>query len=252
MLAVIGIVMVGKTLAAVALTLAFRYPLDTALTVGASLAQIGEFSFILAGLGVGLGLLSPDGRNLILAGALVSIALNSLVFVAIEPFRARIGQRARSSDPLAELPATVDDLRLSGQVVLVGYGRVGRKIGEKLLEWRVPFVVIEQNRELVEALRARDIAAVCGDASEPASLVQAHIARASELIVATTPDSCDLRRMITAARRANPAVGVALRARDETEAELLEQEKIGRVFAPETELSLGMLGYLFERFGKNA
>ncbi|CAN2532950.1 Putative+cation/proton+antiporter+YbaL [Methylocapsa aurea] len=251
-LAVIGIVMVGKTLAAVALTLAFRYPLDTALTVGASLAQIGEFSFILAGLGVGLGLLSPDGRNLILAGALVSIALNSLVFVAIEPFRARIGQRARSSDPLAELPATVDDSRLSGQVVLVGYGRVGRKIGEKLLEWRVPFVVIEQNRELVEALRARDIAAVCGDASEPASLVQAHIARASELIVATTPDSCDLRRMITAARRANPAVGVALRARDETEAELLEQEKIGRVFAPETELSLGMLGYLFERFGKNA
>ncbi|HEY8066349.1 MAG TPA: cation:proton antiporter [Methylosinus sp.] len=251
-LAVIGIVMVGKTLAAVALTLAFRYPLDTALTVGASLAQIGEFSFILAGLGVGLGLLSPDGRNLILAGALVSIALNSLVFVAIEPFRARIGQRARSSDPLAELPATVDDSRLSGQVVLVGYGRVGRKIGEKLLEWRVPFVVIEQNRELVEALRARDIAAVCGDASEPASLVQAHIARASELIVATTPDSCDLRRMITAARRANPAVGVALRARDDTEAELLEQEKIGRVFAPETELSLGMLGYLFERFGKNA
>jgi len=251
-LAVVGIVMVGKTLAAVGLTLVLRYPLDTALTVGASLAQIGEFSFILAGLGVGLGLLSPDGRNLILAGALVSIALNSLVFVAIEPIRARLGQKARSLDPLAELPPGVDDACLTGQVVLVGYGRVGRKIGEKLLEWGVPFVVIEQNRELVEALRARDIAAVCGDASEPLSLVQAHIARASELIVATTPDSCDLQRMITAARRANPALGVALRARDEAEAELLEQEKIGRVFAPETELSLGMLGYLFERFEKDA
>lgn len=251
-LAVVGIVMVGKTLAAVALTLAFRYPLDTALTVGASLAQIGEFSFILAGLGVTLGLISPEGRNLILAGALVSIALNSLVFVAIEPVRARLGRKARALDPLAELPASVDESRLTRQVVLVGYGRVGRSIGEKLLEWRIPFVVIEQNRELVEALRAKDVAAVCGDASEPAALVQAHIAHASELIVSITPETCDLHKMLTAARRANPSIGVALRARDTAEAELLEREKIGCVFAPEKELALGMLGYLFERLGKDA
>ncbi|BBU62531.1 efflux pump/antiporter [Methylosinus sp. C49] len=249
-LAVVGIVMVGKTLAAVGLTLALRYPLDTALTVGASLAQIGEFSFILAGLGVSLGLISPDGRNLILAGALVSIALNSLIFVVIEPIRVRLGQKARSLDPLAELPASVDDSRLAGQIVLVGYGRVGSRIGEKLLEWGAHFVVIEQNRELVETLRGRDIAAVCGDASEPATLAQAHIARASELIVSTTPDSCDLQKTIAAARRVNPGVGVALRARDDAEAKLLELENIGRVFSPETELSLGMLGYLFERLGK--
>lgn len=250
-LAVVGIVMVGKTLAAVGLALALRYPLDTALTVGASLAQIGEFSFILAGLGVSLGLISPDGRNLILAGALVSIALNSLVFVAIEPIRARLGQKARSLDPLAELPASVDDARLTGQIVLVGYGRVGRRIGEKLLEWRTPFVVIEQNRELVESLRAQDIAAVCGDASEPASLAQAHIAQASALIVATTTDSCDLQRMISAARRVNPAVGVALRARDAAEADLLESEQIGRVFTPEVELAAGMLDYLRQRLDKD-
>lgn len=250
-LAVVGIVMVGKTLAAVGLTLTLRYPLDTALTVGASLAQIGEFSFILAGLGVSLGLISPDGRNLILAGALVSIALNSLVFVAIEPIRARLGQKARSLDPLAELPASVDDARLTGQIVLVGYGRVGRRIGEKLLEWRTPFVVIEQNRELVESLRAQDIAAVCGDASEPASLAQAHIAQASALIVATTTDSCDLQRMISAARRVNPAVSVALRARDAAEADLLESEQIGRVFTPEVELAAGMLDYLRQRLDKD-
>lgn len=249
-LAVVAIVMVGKTLAAVGLTLALRYPLDTALTVGASLAQIGEFSFILAGLGVSLGLLSHEGRNLILAGALVSIAANSFVFAAIEPLRARLGRRARRADPLAELPANVDDSRLTGQIILVGYGRVGSRIGETLLDWRVPFVVIEQNRELVEALRARDIAAVCGDASEPASLAQAHVMRASELIVAVTPDTCDLHKMIAAARRANSTIGVALRARDEAEAELLEGEKIGRVFMPETELSLGFLGYLFERLGR--
>jgi CPA2 family monovalent cation:H+ antiporter-2 len=111
--------------------------------------------------------------------------------------------------------------------------------------------VIEQNRELVETLRAKDIAAVCGDASEPATLAQAHIARASELIVSTTPDSCDLQKTIAAARRVNPSVGVALRARDEAEAKLLELENIGRVFSPETELSLGMLGYLFERLGRD-
>jgi CPA2 family monovalent cation:H+ antiporter-2 len=251
-LAVLGIVMVGKTLAAVGITLLLRYPLDTALTVGASLAQIGEFSFILAGLGVTLGLLTPEGRNLVLAGALVSIALNSLVFAAAEPLRARRGRRARSDDPLAELPPTIDDSRLTGQIVLVGYGRVGHRIGETLLEWGVHFVVIEQNRDLVEALRARDIPAVCGDASEPASLAQAHIMRASELIVAATPDSCDLQKMIAAARRANPRIRVALRARDEAEAELLESENMGAVFTPERELALGMLNYLFERLYKKA
>jgi CPA2 family monovalent cation:H+ antiporter-2 len=249
-LAVLGIVMIGKTLAAIGLTLLFRYPLDTALTVGASLAQIGEFSFILAGLGVSLGLLSPEGRNLVLAGGLVSIALNSFLFLAIEPLRARLGRKARRADPLAELPASVDDARLTGQIVLVGYGRVGRRIGETLREWGVPFVVIEQNRELVEALRALDIPAVWGDASEPASLVQAHIAQASELIVATTPDTCDLHKMIAAARRANPLLRVALRARDEAEAELLESDGLGRAFAPESEIAQGILNDLFDRVKK--
>ena len=249
-LAVVAIVMVGKTLAAIGLTLLFRYPLATALTVGASLAQIGEFSFILAGLGVSLGLLSPEGRNLVLAGALVSIALNALVFKAIEPLRARLGRKARAADPLAELPSSVDEARLDGQIVLIGYGRVGRRIGETLLEWGVPFVVIEQNRELVEALRARDIPAVCGDGSEPVSLAQAHIAKASVLIVAVTPDTCDLQNMLSAARRVNPGLAVALRARDEAEAELLERDKLGRAFSPEKEIALGILNDLFDRLKK--
>jgi CPA2 family monovalent cation:H+ antiporter-2 len=249
-LAVVAIVMIGKTLAAIGLTLLFRYPLDTALTVGASLAQIGEFSFILAGLGVSLGLLSPEGRNLVLAGALVSIALNALVFKAIEPLRARLGRKARAADPLAELPADIDEARLDGQIVLVGYGRVGGRIGATLLEWGVPFVVIEQNRELVEALRARDIPAVCGDASEPVSLAQAHIAKASVLIVAVTPDTCDLQNMLSAARRVNPGIAVALRARDEAEAELLERDKLGRAFSPEKEIALGILNDLFDRLKK--
>ena len=194
-LAVVAIIMIGKSLAAFLLVLAFRYPLNTALTVSASLAQIGEFSFILASLGVSLGLLPEEGQSLILAGALISIALNPLVFKAIEPAQAWIRSRSklariveRPDDPLAELPTSVDSSRLSGQVVLVGYGRVGRRVGEALTKNGVPFVVAEQNRELVEQLRERGLWAVSGDASDPAVLIQAHIARARMLVIAT-PDT---------------------------------------------------------------
>jgi monovalent cation:H+ antiporter-2, CPA2 family len=136
-LMVVAIIMVGKSVAAFLIVLAFRYPLNTALTVSASLAQIGEFSFILAGLGVALKLLPTDGQTLILAGALISIALNPFVFQAIEPLQRALRSRAknvfeRSPDPLAELPMTTDLARLTGHVVLVGYGRVGRRIGEAL------------------------------------------------------------------------------------------------------------------------
>src|SRR5688500_7912477 len=112
---VAAIIMIGKTLAAVLLVLIFRYPLNTALTVGASLAQIGEFSFILAGLGVSLGLLPREGQSLILAAALISISLNPLLFAAIEPVQQWIRSRSdiaraleRSDDPLSELPASVN------------------------------------------------------------------------------------------------------------------------------------------------
>jgi hypothetical protein len=114
--AVVAIIVFGKSLAAFLIVLAFRYPLNTALTVSASLAQIGEFSFILAGLGVSLKLLDDDARNLILAGALISIALNPFVFNAIEPVQRWIRARSplakaveRSNDPLAELPMSIDE-----------------------------------------------------------------------------------------------------------------------------------------------
>ena len=255
-LAVVAIIMVGKTVAAIALVLAFRYPLNTALTVGASLAQIGEFSFILAGLGVALGLLPTEGQSLILAGALISIALNSLVFAAIEPAQRWIRARSalarnleRSADPLAELPATVDQSRLTGQVVLVGYGRVGRRIAEALGKQGIPYVVAEQNRELVERLRARDIPAVSGDASEPAVLIQAHIARAGMLVIAT-PDTFNVRKMVEIARMLNPTIEIVMRTHNEDEAELLEKDNLGKVFVGEHELALGMTRHILERMGK--
>jgi CPA2 family monovalent cation:H+ antiporter-2 len=156
-LVVVAIIMVGKTLAAIALVLAFRYPMNSALTIGASLAQIGEFSFILAGLGMALGLMPQEGHSLILAGALISIALNALLFRAIEPVQDWLRERSplvrrleQRDDPLAELPTSVHPAFLSGQVVLVGYGRVGRRIAQQLDEQQVRYVVAEQNRERVE------------------------------------------------------------------------------------------------------
>ena len=251
---VVAIIMVGKSLAAFFLVLLFRYPLNTALTVSASLAQIGEFSFILAGLGLSLGLLPAEGQSLVLAGAIISIAFNPLVFHAIEPAQTWIRSRSklaqaleRPDDPLAALPMTVDLKRLTGQVVLVGYGRVGRRIGEALAAKGIPFTVAEENREIVEQLRAKDIPAVSGDASDPTVLIQAHIHRARMLVIAT-PDTLNVRRMIEIARTVNPRIETVVRTHSEEEAELLEKEKAGKVFLGEHELATAMIHHVMERF----
>jgi CPA2 family monovalent cation:H+ antiporter-2 len=254
LVAVVAIIMFGKSLAAFFLVLLFRYPLNTALTVSASLAQIGEFSFILAGLGVSLGLLPTQGQSLILAGAIISIALNPLVFYAIEPAQVWIRSRSklaqileRPDDPLAVLPMTVDLSLLTGQVVLAGYGRVGKRIGEALIEKRIPFTVAEQNREIVEKLRATGIPAVSGDASEPAVLIQAHVARARILVIAI-PDTLGVRRMIEIARTVNPRIEIVVRTHSEEEAVLLQNETAGKVFLGEHELALSMTRHVLERF----
>jgi CPA2 family monovalent cation:H+ antiporter-2 len=254
LLVVVAIIMIGKTLAAVALVLAFRYPLNTALTVGASLAQIGEFSFILAGLGVSLGLLPVEGQSLVLAGALISIAANTALFSAIEPLRQWVLRRSelarrleRRDDPLAELPASTAHHFLSGQVVLVGYGLVGQRIAEGLREQHIPYVVADQNREVVDRLREAGIAAVCGDALTEDVLIQAHIAEAAMLVIAI-PDTLNVRKMVEIARTLNPAIAVVLRTHNEEEAALLREESLGEVFLEEHELARGMSAHILAQF----
>jgi len=248
-LAVCAIIIFGKSIAAFVLVLVLRYPPQTALMVSASLAQIGEFSFILAALGMSLGLMPHEGQSLILAGAILSIALNPLVFAATGPLLRRFTATetarrfGRATDPLAELPVTVDQKKLSGQVVLVGYGRVGRRIAEALTERGIAFVVAEQNRELVDQLRQRGIPAVAGNAAEPAVLIQAHIARAAMLVIAT-PDTFQVRAMIETARALNPAIGTVVRTHSEEEAELLRSERAGQVFIGEQELAQGMTQFV--------
>jgi CPA2 family monovalent cation:H+ antiporter-2 len=251
-LAVVAVIIFGKSIAAMLLVLALRYPLNTAITVSASLAQIGEFSFILAALGISLELMPKEGQSLILAGAIISIAVNPLLFKAIEPLQRWLRANSQavrklesSPDPLAELPMTVPHERLTGQVVLVGFGRVGRRIADELTAQGVHFVVAEQNRELVESLRRRDQPAVVGNAAEPAVLIQAHIARAAVLVIAT-PDTFHVRTMIETATMLNPTIRCVVRTHNEEEAELLRRDTGGKVFLGEHELAGSMTRYVIE------
>jgi CPA2 family monovalent cation:H+ antiporter-2 len=257
-LAVVAIIVVGKSLAAAGLVLLLRYPLNTALTVAASLGQIGEFSFILAGLGLALGLLPPEGMSLVLAGALISIAINPLLFAAVAPLgrwalahSAAARRLAQRDDPLAELPMDTARRYLEGQVVLVGYGRVGRRISAALRARGIPHVIAEQNRELVDDLRRSGQAAVSGDAADPAVLIQAHIADAAMLVIAT-PDTLGVRQMVDTARTLNPGIEVVVRSHDEEDSRLLRSDGVGTVFFGEEELARGMVGHVLARFDRGA
>ncbi|MDP7846475.1 cation:proton antiporter [Acinetobacter pittii] len=252
-LAVIAIIMVGKTLAAMALVLFFRYPINTALTVGASLAQIGEFSFILATLGVSLGLLSLEAQNLILAGALFSITLNSFIFSAIEPVQRWIRERShlarlleRSGDPLAMLPDEVDQAYLRDQVVIVGYGGVGRRITENLINENIKVVIAEENREIVEKLRNANIAAVSGVATEPSVLIQAHIMHA-RLLVISPMDILDIHRIVAIAKQLNPQIQVLICAESKEEAAIIREENIGEVFYAKEEMAKNMSHHILNQ-----
>ena len=252
-LAVIAIIMVGKTLAAIALVLFFRYPINTALTVGASLAQIGEFSFILATLGLSLGLLTPDAQNLILAGALFSITLNSFVFSAIEPVQRWIRERShlarlleRSADPLAMLPDEVDQAYLRDQVVIIGYGGVGRRISENLIQQNIKVVIAEENREIVEKLRSQGIAAVSGEATEPNVLIQAHIQHA-RLLVISPMDILDIHRIVDISKQLNPEIQVLICAESKEEAAVIREEQLGEVFYAKEEMAKNMSHHILNQ-----
>ena len=248
-LAVVLAIIVGKSVAAFLIVLLFRYPVATALTVSASLAQIGEFSFILAAMGVSLGLLPPEGRDLVLAGALISITLNPFVFATITPVtrwvRARPSLYAlmeRGATRLATLPDNPRSNAIRGHAVIVGYGRVGGIIGAALAGKHLPFVVIERDLRLVEVLRERGIRAIYGDASASGVLDAAHIETAKLLVIAS-PDSYSARRVLELARQANPTIDTVVRTHTDHEYEHFEKEGVGRVVMGERALALGMTEY---------
>jgi CPA2 family monovalent cation:H+ antiporter-2 len=257
-LVVVMVVMFVNFASAVAIVIANRYPLSTALSIGASLGQIGEFSIILAGLALGLGIIQSEVMNLVLAAVLLSIAFNTLLFKAVEPARRWVLSRSavarrldQRQDPTAALPMSTDRKYLEGQLVLVGYGRVGKRIGQALVERSIPYVIVEQSRERVEALREEGLAAVSGDLGDPSVLIQAHIAKASMLVIAT-PDTVHVRQMVETARLLNPSIEVIVRTHSEDESELLAADGFGKIFFGEDELAKGMVRHIFDRFAPKA
>ena len=240
-LATVLVILVGKTVAAGALVLLLKYPLSTALTVAVSLAQIGEFSFILLGLGQSLNLVPPEATSLVVAGAIVSIALNPVLFAGVEPLRSWVLRRSAwarkleaRDDPLAELPADTPQSALAGQIVLVGHGTLGTALHALLGER--PLVVIDRDRDVVEALRADGQAAVLGDAAEAMTLVQAHIAQAAWLVVALA-DVRGVPALLALARQLNPALRCAVLAHTDEEEQWLGQAGVSHVLRSQRALA---------------
>ncbi|HSD28120.1 MAG TPA: cation:proton antiporter [Vicinamibacteria bacterium] len=232
-LAALAVVMVGKPLVALAVVAALGYSTRTALVAALGLAQVGEFSFILGGLARDHRLLPDAGYSAIVACAIVSIAVNPFLFRALEPLEALVRRRpwlsglvearaARRRDRVNERAAALIGGRTGPLAVVVGYGPVGRTVDRLIREAGVETVVIDLNLETVGALAAEGRLALYGDASHPDILRKAGIARASHLVV-TLPHSLNRSPMITAARQANPACRILVRARYLREREGLEQ-----------------------------
>ena len=242
------IILVGKSLAAFGIVRAFGYSNATGLTISASLAQIGEFSFILANLGVALMLLPEQGRDLILAGAIISILLNPFLFSALDRLlhkREKAAAEAATAAAEAEL-ATREPLRptsLTNHVVLVGHGRVGSVVSRVLAERDVPFFVIEDDEDAVAELKSRGIAALAGNAADPAVIEAANLGAARCLLVAI-PNAFEGGQVVQQARAINP--GLLIIARAHSEAEILHLMKHGasHVVMGEHEIAVAMASRL--------
>jgi monovalent cation:H+ antiporter-2, CPA2 family len=248
-LAVVATIVFGKSAVAFLIVLGFRYSLHTALTVSASLAQIGEFSFILLGVGKTLSLIPDSVSNLVLAGAIFSIALNPLLFHAISPFHKWVRTHTKpprvvenAPDPLKALPLPAATGQWIDHAVLVGYGHVGRQVAQQLGDRGHSVVIAELNREIVERLRVEGAHALFGDAIEPTVLSEARIQSALLLIIAT-PDTFRVRKMVEAARILNPEIEILIRSHSEEDAAILEAEKAGKIFLDKHELALNMTRY---------
>ncbi len=256
-LATVFIIVIGKSVAAFLIVLLFRKPVGTALTISASLGQIGEFSFILAALGVDLGLLPEEGRDLILAGAIISIILNPLLFFVCDRMRPLL--EAKREEPAeAPVPATdtvtahveehvdADDVHptaLSGHAILVGYGRVGSIVGQNLKSAGTPFLVIEDSDKRIAELLAQGIEVLSGNAVSRETLGLANIAGARSLVIAI-PNAFEACSIAEQGRTINPSILIVARAHSDAEVDELRQYGADTVIMGEREIALGMVDRL--------
>jgi len=244
-LAVVAIIVLAKPLVALLLVVLLGRPARTGLIVGAGLAQIGEFSFILAELGRSLGMLPAEGYNLILAGALISITLNPALFRLIGPLDAWLD---RPADAEAE-PEPVEMVASAPRdhVVLCGYGRVGRHLARELDRQGVEYLVVDQDRGSIEELHRRGVAALHGDVLEHGALKQMHLDTARLLVVAMS-DSLATRHLVEEAHRQHPDLPIIARTHSESERQYLREHQVDAILA-EQELALTMNRHALARLG---
>ncbi|MBD7954402.1 Kef family K(+) transporter [Stenotrophomonas sp. Sa5BUN4] len=236
-LATVLIIMFGKSAAAFFIVRAFGHPTSTALTISASLAQIGEFAFIIAGLGVALQILPPTGQSLVLAGALVSIMLNPLVFGLLDRWQAR----QLALQPAEPEPEEADgpSRDLHDHAIVIGYGRVGSELAAVLRDKGVPVLVIDDNKEHVESAHAAGIAAIRGSAAADKVLAEAHPDRA-KIAVLAIPQPLEAGEALAKLRAINPGLTLLARAHSDAEVRhLLEHGADGTVMA-ERELAYSL------------
>jgi CPA2 family monovalent cation:H+ antiporter-2 len=243
-LATVLIIVVGKSIAAFAIVRLFGHPTATALTIAASLAQIGEFSFILAGLGVGLKLLPEAARDLILAGAILSILLNPLFFAALDRWLAKSEAKSTTdavSDSHGETAARelVPLTRLSDHVVLVGHGRVGAFISAALPA-DTALLVIEDDAGRIATFGGEARQAIAGNAADPEVMRAANLAAARCLLVAI-PDAFEGGQVVAQARELNPVLPIVARAHSEDEIEHLKKHGATKVVMGEHEIAKAMI-----------
>ncbi|HEX5123341.1 MAG TPA: YbaL family putative K(+) efflux transporter [Rhodanobacteraceae bacterium] len=241
-LATLAIIVIGKSLAALAIVRAFGRPFETGLTIAVSLAQIGEFSFILAALGMDLGLLPKEGNDLILAGAILSIFLNPILFTALDRWQA-----SREAKPVVPEPAVPDDeappgppLPAADHVVLIGFGRVGSRVGRALHDAGHAIALIESDRESLGAARALGIAGLLGNASSEDVLAAANAATARAVVVAI-PGTIEAGQIIEHARALKPGVAVIARAHTDLDVDYLLAQGADAAIMGEREIARGMI-----------
>jgi len=236
------IIVIGKSLAAFVIVRLFGHPNSTALTISASLAQIGEFSFILASLGVSLALLPKEGSDLILAGAIFSILINPLLFAGLDWFLAKPKAVTAGAQPATEtasrepIPAT----NLSDHVVLVGHGRVGSVISPGLIETKTPLLIIENDSAAVDKLKAQGIETISGNACDPDVIAAANLAAARGLLV-SVPDAFESGQIVEQARRISPQLRILARSHSEEETQHLMRHGATLVVMGEREIGKAML-----------
>jgi CPA2 family monovalent cation:H+ antiporter-2 len=242
------IIVIGNATAASAIALMFGYPSYVALTLGLSLAQIGEFSFILAGLGVELELLPEAGRDLVLAGAILSILINPLLFVGLDRLtpwlkareRTIAAQEGRTETP--ELGIT----NLINHAVLVGHGRVGSLVAETLQKARQPYLVIEERQATVDQLRASGVDVIAGNAAQPGLLEAANVASARWLISAI-PNPFESGNLIEHAHAVNPELEIIARAHSDAEVDYLKKFGANLIIMGEREIARGISEHILSR-----